>query len=90
MGWARSGADRGGDGKHVTIETNSSRLAWVARICRLFPPAVSGVFLRLYSTQRAQREEARFVARSSLGHVDLAVEAPDWVGINFAIRGYYE
>jgi FkbM family methyltransferase len=74
----------------VTIETNSSRLAWVARACRMFPPAVSGVFLRLYPASRARREKTRFVARSSLANVTFSNDAPDWVAMNFAIRGFYE
>ncbi len=74
----------------MIIQTSSRRLAWLARLSRLFPPGLSGVFLRCYPSEVARRENAAFLAQSSLSDVSLSFPRADHVANQFAIRGFYQ
>ena len=75
----------------MIIETPSRRMAWAARLCRCFPPAISGRLGNLlYPYSLALREDAPFVARSSLGDVSFAYERAGLMALSFALRGFYE
>ncbi|NUQ48728.1 MAG: FkbM family methyltransferase [Phycisphaerae bacterium] len=62
----------------------------MARLSRLFPPAVSGVFLRMYPLAAAGRDNLSFEARSSLGRTRIRADRAERVSLWFAIRGYLE
>ncbi len=72
------------------IQTPSRRLAWAARLSRLLPPGLSGVFLRFYPATRAAREKPGFTARSSLADFIVRTDRTDWVANAFAVRGFYD
>lgn len=75
----------------VIIETDSLRLALVARLCRLVPIVVSGRLARwLYPNHVALREKAKFAARSSLADITLSVNFPEVHAMSFGLRGFYE
>jgi FkbM family methyltransferase len=73
------------------IETASARLSAASRVCRLFPPAMSGRLMRrLYPRDLGQREQAAFVASSSLGPVRFRLTTDDYIATAFALRGFFE
>lgn len=73
------------------IETASRRLAWSARLSRLFPPAISGrLATRLYPLEQALRENPAFRARSSLSRAVLSFPRTEETTWGFALRGFYE
>lgn len=74
----------------VTVRTSSWRLGAVARLCRYFPPGVSGVFLRAYPIHAARRENPWFEVRSSLADVSFRTSEVDAVSLVFAIRGFFD
>ncbi|RMF82185.1 MAG: FkbM family methyltransferase [Planctomycetota bacterium] len=75
----------------MTIETPSRRLARAARICRWFPPVISGRLLQmLYPFSLAEREDVPFQARSSLGDLTFAYDRAAKMAHAFAVRGFYE
>lgn len=71
------------------IETSSFRLRWIARVARLFPPGVSGFFLRLYPLDKVP-PGTRYKARSSLGRSCIQAAEPELVSLHFAIRGFFD
>jgi FkbM family methyltransferase len=74
----------------MTVASSSWRLSLVARLCRFFPPGVSGVFLRLYPIHLARRENPWFQVRSSLADVSFRMDEVDAVSLIFAIRGFFD
>ncbi len=74
----------------MIIETSSSRLATLARLARLFPPGLSGFFLRFYPHGDRAAQETAFRARASIADVWLSADRVDWVPLCFAVRGFFE
>ncbi len=75
----------------MIIKTKSLRMAFAARLCRLFPPCISGrISAFLYPRELAQRENAGFIARSSLGDITFSFPRADVCAITFATRGFFE
>lgn len=74
----------------MSVRSNSWQLSLAGRLCRLFPPGVSGVFLRC--RPRAQSRDAAFevTARSSLAPFRCRFTRGDWVTTSFAIRGFFD
>lgn len=75
----------------MIIKTKSRRMAFAARLCRLFPPFISGrISAFLYPRELAKRENAGFVARSSLGDIIFSLPRADVHATAFATRGFFE
>jgi len=74
----------------MSIQSSSWKLSLAARLCRLFPPGFSGVFLRMYPTPTAIRENATFEARSALADFRYRCRKIDHVANVFAIRGFFD